>query len=118
MKQGAYRSFSLTDGIIMKILIYGASEIGYMTALRLSGEHDITILDEQESLPEKFGNLDVSFVNGSGADVNALEQCMAAKMDLFIACSVRDESNIVACWTVKRIADNRNDLFCPHLGPL
>jgi trk system potassium uptake protein TrkA len=89
----------------MKILIYGASEIGYMAALRLSGEHDITILDEQDSIPERFGNLDVSFVNGSGADVNALEQCEAAKKDLFIACSVRDESNIVACWTVKRIAD-------------
>lgn len=89
----------------MKILIYGASEVGYMAALRLSKDHDITILDEQDSIPEKFGNLDVSYVNGSGADVLALEQCEAAAKDLFIACSVRDEANIVACWTVKRIAD-------------
>ncbi|KJS02027.1 MAG: potassium transporter TrkA [Desulfobulbaceae bacterium BRH_c16a] len=89
----------------MKILIYGASEVGYMAALRLSKDHDITILDEQDGIPEKFANLDVSYVNGSGADVLALEQCEAAAKDLFIACSVRDEANIVACWTVKRIAD-------------
>jgi trk system potassium uptake protein TrkA len=76
-----------------------------MAALRLSKEHDITILDEHDSIPERFGNLDVSYVNGSGADVNALEHSEAASMDLFIACSVRDEANIVACWTVKRIAD-------------
>ncbi len=89
----------------MKILLYGASEVGYMAALRLSREHDITILDEHDTIPERFGNLDVGYVNGSGADVNALEQSEAASMDLFIACSVRDEANIVACWTVKRIAD-------------
>jgi trk system potassium uptake protein TrkA len=76
-----------------------------MAALRLSKEHDITILDEHDSIPERFGNLDVSYVNGSGADVSALEHCEAAAKDLFIACSVRDEANIVACWTVKRIAD-------------
>jgi trk system potassium uptake protein TrkA len=89
----------------MKILIYGASEVGYMAALRLSRDHDITILDEHDGIPEKFAHLDVSYVNGSGADVNALEQAETAAKDLFIACSVRDEANIVACWTVKRIAD-------------
>ncbi|KJS02648.1 MAG: potassium transporter TrkA [Desulfobulbaceae bacterium BRH_c16a] len=89
----------------MKILIYGASEVGYMAALRLSRNHDITILDEHDGIPEKFGHLDVSYVNGSGADVNALEQAETAAKDLFIACSTRDEANVVACWTVKRIAD-------------
>lgn len=89
----------------MKILIYGTSDIGYMVALQLSKDHDITVLDQQDKIPERFGSLDVSFVSGSGADVNALEQAQVAKTDLFIACSGTDEANIVACWTTKRIAD-------------
>lgn len=89
----------------MKLLIYGASETGYMVALRLSKENDVTILDEADRIPERFANLDVSYVAGNGADVNALEQAEASTMDLFIACSAHDEANIVACWTIKRIAD-------------
>ncbi|MEE4314170.1 MAG: Trk system potassium transporter TrkA [Desulfofustis sp.] len=89
----------------MKILIYGTSEVAYMAAVRLSKEHDITLLDEQERIPERFGSLDLSYVSGSGADVISLEQAEVASMNLFIACSTRDEANIVACWTVKRIAD-------------
>ncbi|MBE0585387.1 MAG: Trk system potassium transporter TrkA [Desulfofustis sp.] len=89
----------------MKILIYGTSEIGYLAASRLSKEHDITVLAEEEQLPERFNNLDLNFISGSGADVTALEQAEAKVMKLFIACSSRDEANIVACWTVKRITD-------------
>jgi len=89
----------------MKILIYGATESGYMAARHLSTDHDVTILDEEDRLPERFANLDVSFVSGSGANVIILEQTDAARMDLFVACSSVDEANIVACWTIKRIAD-------------
>lgn len=89
----------------MKILIYGTSDIGFQVALQLSEEHDITVLDQQDKIPERFSTLDVSFVSGSGADVNALEQAQVAKIDIFIACSSTDEANIVACWTVKRIAN-------------
>lgn len=89
----------------MNILIYGATEIGYMVALRLYQEHSITLIDDLERLPDKFNNLDISFMSGSGADVDALEHANAAKSDLFISCSALDEANIVACWTVKKIAD-------------
>ncbi len=89
----------------MNILIYGATEIGYMVALRLYTEHSITLIDDLERLPDKFNNLDISFMSGSGADVDALEKSNAAKADIFISCSALDEANIVACWTVKKIAD-------------
>lgn len=89
----------------MKILIYGTSDTSLQVALQLCKDHDITILDQQDKLPEQFSNLDVNFVSGSGADVNVLKQAQVAKMDIFIACSGTDETNIVACWTTKRIAD-------------
>ncbi len=89
----------------MNLLIYGATELGYMLAQRLYQEHSITLIDNRERLPEKFNNLDISFISGSAADVDALEQADLKKSDLFIACSSLDEANIVACWTVKKIVD-------------
>lgn len=89
----------------MNLLIYGATELGYMAALRLHQEHSVTLIDDLEKLPDKFNNLDISFINGNGADVDALEQASVQKCDLFIACANLDEANIVACWTVKKIVD-------------
>lgn len=89
----------------MNILLYGATELGYMLAQRLYQEHSITLIDDLKRLPDKFNNLDLSFVGGSGADIDALEQANVKKCELFIACSNLDEANIVACWTVKKIVD-------------
>ncbi len=89
----------------MQILVYGATELGYTIAARLYQEHDITVIDELDRLPEKFNNLDISYVSGSGADIAVLELANARKTNLFIACSPTDEANIVACWTVKKIVD-------------
>ncbi|HID70848.1 MAG TPA: Trk system potassium transporter TrkA [Desulfobacterales bacterium] len=89
----------------MNILIYGTTELGYMVAMRLYQEHSITIIDGLEKLPEKFNALDISFINGNGADIDALEQADLKNCSLFIACGKLDEANIVACWTAKKIAD-------------
>jgi len=89
----------------MNLLIYGATELGYMIALRLYQEHSVTLIDDMEKLPDKFNNLDISFISGSGADVDALEQADMKNCGLFIACSGLEEANIVACWTVKKIVD-------------
>lgn len=89
----------------MRILVYGATDIGYMIAARLYLEHDVIVIDDVDRLPEKFNNLDISHVSGSAADISALERANAKKINLFISCSLTDEANIVACWTVKKIAD-------------
>lgn len=89
----------------MNILIFGATETGYMVASQLYRKHNLTIIDDLDRLPEKFNNLDISFVMGSGADVLVLEQANAGGADLFIACSLLDEANIVACWTAKKISE-------------
>ncbi len=88
----------------MQILVYGATDIGYMIAARLYLEHDITIIDEHDRLPDKFNDLDISYVSGSGADIAALERATSKKTKMFIACSAIDEANLVACWTIKKIA--------------
>ncbi len=99
----------------MKILIYETTDSAYMAARLLSEKHDVTVLAEMEQLPERFAALDIHFVNGSAADVKALEHANAAAADLFIACSSLGERNIVACWTVKRIADVETICFVHRL---
>ncbi len=89
----------------MNLLIYGATELGYLVALRLYQNHSVTLIDDLEKLPDRFNSLDISFVSGSGADVDALEQANLQDCELFIACAELDEANIVACWTVKKIVD-------------
>lgn len=86
----------------MNILLFGATEIGYMVSLRLYQEHSINLIDDLERLPDKFNNLDISFMSGSGAHVDALESANASKADIFFSCALLDEANIVACWTVKK----------------
>ncbi len=89
----------------MQIIIYGATDIGYMIAAHLSHDHDITLIDDQERLPDKFSALDISYVSGSGSSIATLEQASHSKAALFIACTTVDEANIVACWTAKKITD-------------
>jgi trk system potassium uptake protein len=95
----------------MDILIYGSSEMSYMVASRLHQQHNITILHDPGQLTEKFGNLDVTIVEGSGGDLAILESIEAKNAHLFIACSGLDEANIVACWTIKKIADTETICF-------
>lgn len=94
----------------MQILVFGATEVGYMVASRLYQEHDITIIDDRPP-SEKFNALDITFVTGSGADIETLNKAGAASADYFVACSRLDEANIVACWTVKKLADMETICF-------
>lgn len=89
----------------MNILIFGATETGYMVASQLYRKHNLTVIDDLDRLPDKFNTLDISFASGSGSDVLVLEGANAAGADLFIACSATDEANIVACWTAKKIRE-------------
>ncbi len=89
----------------MNILIYGNSEIAYLTASQLHRHHNITILSNLRELDDKFNTLDISTGECGCGDITVFKQHDAAKMDLFIACSDHDESNIIACWTIKKIAD-------------
>jgi len=89
----------------VNIALYGASDTGLIIASRLCQEHNVTLVDELEAPPEKFSNLDISFISGSGADIAVLEEIAKEKADVFIACSVVDESNIIACHTAKKIID-------------
>jgi len=95
----------------MKIVIFGATEVGCLLATEFFEDHDITIIDREENRKEEFSNLDISFIQGNACDMNALKQANIINSDCFIACSGVDEANIVACLAAKKMSGIKTICF-------
>lgn len=95
----------------MKIIIYGATEIGCLIATEFFEDCDITLIDKEENRSEEFDKLDISFVSGSATDIKVLKRADIMGADVFIACSGLDEANIVACLTAKKISGVKTICF-------
>lgn len=95
----------------MKIVIYGATEIGCLIATEFFEDCDITVVDKEENRSEEFDKLDISFVSGSATDINVLKRADIMGADVFIACSGLDEANIVACLTAKKVSGIKTICF-------
>ena len=85
----------------MKIIIFGANELGSMSASELYTENDITVVDDERYKTDVFNKLDVGFVSGNASNIEVLRQASIKDADVFIACTASDELNIVACLTAK-----------------
>ncbi|MBA3365453.1 MAG: Trk system potassium transporter TrkA [Actinobacteria bacterium] len=90
----------------MKILIIGAGQVGTTIVEALHEKHDLTMIDLD---PSRLGALshryDVATVEGDGASRRTLQQAGVKDADLLIACTSRDEMNIIA------------SVFCRKLSP-
>ncbi len=95
----------------MKIVIYGATEVGCLLATEFFEDHDITVIDKEENRTEEFDKLDISFIQGNATDVNILRKADILNSDVFIACTTLDEANIVACLSAKRVSGIRTICF-------
>ena len=95
----------------MKIIIFGATEVGCLLATEFFEDHDITIIDKEENRTEQFDKLDISFVQGNASDIDVLKCADIKNTDIFIACTPMDEVNIVACLAAKRYGKVRTICF-------
>lgn len=95
----------------MKIVIYGATEIGCLLATEFFEDHDITIIDKDENRTEELASLDISFIQGNASNIEVLKTADIKNADVFIACSGTDEANIVACLTAKQFGGVRTICF-------
>lgn len=89
----------------MKIIIFGANEVGAMIAGQFYATDDVTVIDEERHRLDVFSKLDISFIDGNATNIEILKQANAKDTDVFIACTDSDELNIVACLTVKRLSN-------------
>ena len=106
----------------MKIIIFGANEIGAMIASQFYTANDITVIDEEKNKIDSFNKLDLSFVDGNASNIEVLKQANIKEANVFIACTNSDELNIVACLTAKRLSEAttlcfvRNEEYKSSLG--
>ncbi len=95
----------------MKIIIFGANDIGFMIANEFFTDNDITVIDEEKNKVDAFNKLDLSFISGNASNMDILKQAGIKNADVFIACNHSDELNIVACLTVKRVSKAKTLCF-------
>ena len=86
----------------MKIFIIGAGQVGATIVQALHDEHELTIFDlDEERLAAISQRYDVATIEGNGASRRVLSSAGITSADLLIACTSRDESNIVAAMISK-----------------
>ena len=67
----------------MKIIIFGANEIGAMIATQFCATNDITIIDDEKNKLDVFNKLDISFVDGNATNIDTLKQANTKEADVF-----------------------------------
>ena len=89
----------------MKVVIIGAGQVGSTVVEALHDEHDLTVIDlESSRLNALSYRYDVSTVEGNGASRRVLQEAGVADADLLIACTSRDEPNLIAAMLAKKLA--------------
>ncbi len=82
----------------MKIVIVGAGQVGSTVVEALHSDHDLTVIDMvRERLEPLAYRFDIRTIEGNGASRKAIRDAGVGQADLFIACTSRDEVNLVAC---------------------
>ncbi|MBR2871417.1 MAG: Trk system potassium transporter TrkA [Clostridia bacterium] len=93
----------------MNIVIVGVGKVGKTLALSFISEgHDVVVIDQKRSAVEALVNgYDVKGIVGVGLERQALSDASVDVADLFIACTSRDEMNILTCVLAKKMGAKR-----------
>ena len=89
----------------MKIFVIGAGQVGVTVVQALHDDHEITVVDlEAARLEAISARYDVATIEGNGASRRKLAEAGVALADLLIACTSKDETNIVAAMITKAVS--------------
>ncbi len=89
----------------MKIIITGTFGIGTLTRLLSRGDNEITIINDtdNERMEKIASEYDILTMHAAPTDQQALKDAGAGNADLFIAVTLDQNKNIVACGIAKRL---------------
>src|SRR3712207_2000096 len=88
----------------MKIVVLGAGHVGRALVEALHANHEVTVIDtDAERLNALSDRFDVRVVEGNGTSKRVLVDAGVADADLMVACSSREDANIVAAMLTKRL---------------
>lgn len=89
----------------MRVVIIGAGQVGSTVVEALHDDHELTVVDvEGGRLNELSYRYDVTTVQGNGASRRVLQDAGVPTADLLIACTSRDEPNLIAAMLAKKLA--------------
>jgi trk system potassium uptake protein len=89
----------------MRIFVIGAGQVGSTVIEALHHEHQITLIDLDRARLQSLGShFDIATTEGNGASRRTLQEAGIVKADLLIACTSRDEVNIVAATLAKKVS--------------
>lgn len=93
----------------MNIVVVGAGKVGTSIVENFINEkHDVIVIDNDSSVVEGLVNkYDVQGIVGSGIERNTLINAAVDKADFFIACTSRDEMNVLCSVLAKKLGAKR-----------
>src|SRR5512134_329334 len=90
----------------MEIVVIGAGQVGATIVEALHDDHDVTVVDlDAARLQALSYRYDVRTVRGNGATRRILQDAGVGAADLMIACTSRDEINLVAGTLAKKLSE-------------
>jgi trk system potassium uptake protein TrkA len=90
----------------MKIIVLGAGHVGRTLVEALHEEHDLTVIDVDAARLEAMADrYDVRTVQGDGATRRVVRKAGVEEANLLLACSPREEANLVCAILVKRLSN-------------
>ncbi len=92
----------------MKIVVLGAGNVGRAVVEALHSEHDMTVVDVDDArLTPLADRYDVRTVEGNGTTKRVMREAGIQHADLLIACSPREEANLVCAMLGRKLSDAR-----------
>jgi trk system potassium uptake protein TrkA len=92
----------------VRIIVIGGGYVGRTALQSLHEAHECTLVDvDGRRLDAIADTMDVRTVRGSGARRETLQEAGVAKADLVLACTSRDEANIVSAMLTRRLSRAR-----------
>jgi trk system potassium uptake protein TrkA len=101
----------------VKIFVIGAGHVGTTIVQALHDEHELTVFDlDEERLAAISQRYDVHTVEGNGASRRVLSAAGIKDANLLIACTSRDETNIVSAM-ISKACSNRTTTIVRTTNP-
>jgi trk system potassium uptake protein TrkA len=96
----------------VRIFIIGAGQVGTTIVEALHDEHELTVIDLDAARLDALGSrFDVGTVEADGASRRVLEDAGLSSADLVIACTSRDEVNVIVSMFARRLAPDARTII-------
>src|SRR5262245_46646899 len=91
----------------MRVVVIGAGQVGSTVVEALHHDHEVTVVDLDASRLGVLGDrFDAHTIEGNGASRRTLEEAGIRDAELLIACTSRDEINIIAAVFTRKLSPN------------